>query len=124
MKRLPYRSLYADLRWHGTHGIRLKALKRDLYTCQRCGCSLVTTNRHHPQAAVVNHKVPHKGDPALFFDLNNCESACKSCHDALIQREEKRMYTIGCDADGRPVDPTHPWNVRTDKNTTGGTVAS
>lgn len=106
-----YRHLYSDKRWHGARGIRLKALKRDLYTCRRCGCSLVTTNRHHPQAAVVNHKTPHKGDPKLFFDLNNCESACKSCHDALIQREEARGYTIGSALDGQPVDPAHPWNL-------------
>lgn len=106
-----YKHLYRDSRWHGPHGIRLQALKRDLYTCERCGCSLVTTNRHHPQAAVVNHKVPHKGDPALFFDLSNCESACKSCHDALIQREEVRGYSIGSRLDGQPVDPLHPWNA-------------
>lgn len=112
MKRLPYRSLYADLRWRGPHGIRHQALARDLYTCQRCGCLLVTTNRHHPQAAVVNHKTPHKGDPTLFFDLQNTESVCKNDHDALIQREEARGYTIGSNIDGRPVDSLHPWNVR------------
>lgn len=107
-----YKHLYRDKRWHGPHGVRLQALVRDLYTCQRCDCLLVTTNRHHPRAAVVNHKVQHKGDPVLFFDVENCEAACKTCHDALIQREEKRGYVIGSDIDGRPVDPAHPWNRR------------
>lgn len=83
---------------------------RDNYTCRRCGCLLVTGNRHHPRAAVVNHIKPHKGDPELFFDLENTESVCKADHDTLIQREEARGYTIGSGLDGRPVDPRHPWN--------------
>lgn len=106
-----YKHLYLDKRWHGLNGIRRQALARDLYICCRCGCLLVTNDRHDPRAAVVNHKIPHKGDPALFFDLENTESVCKQDHDALIQREEKRGYDIGCDVDGRPVDPVHPWNA-------------
>lgn len=105
-----YRHLYMDSRWRGPHGIRRQALKRDGYTCKRCGCILVEGNRHHPQAAVVNHKVKHRGDAALFFDLANTESVCKSDHDALIQKEEARGYMIGSDINGRPVDPAHPWN--------------
>ena len=105
-----YRKLYRDKRWCGPHGVRQQALLRDLYTCQRCTRLLVTSNRQHPRAAVVNHKKPHKGDEALFFDLENAEAVCKSCHDALIQKEEARGYAIGNDINGRPVDPDHPWN--------------
>jgi 5-methylcytosine-specific restriction endonuclease McrA len=105
-----YRRLYRDPRWCGPHGVRQQSLLRDLYTCQRCNCLLVSGNRHHPRAAVVNHKKPHKGDEVLFFDLDNTEAVCKSCHDALIQKEEARGYTIGSDINGRPVDPQHPWN--------------
>jgi hypothetical protein len=43
-----YRKLYRDKRWCGPHGIRQQALLRDLYTCQRCTCLLVTGNRHQP----------------------------------------------------------------------------
>lgn len=105
-----YRHLYLDKRWRGPHGIRRQALRRDLYTCQRCGCIVIEGNRHHPRAAVVNHKTPHKGDPVLFFDLANTETVCKQDHDTLIQREEARGYKIGADLDGRPLDPHHPWN--------------
>lgn len=107
-----YRRLYKDLRWRGPQGIRRQALLRDLYTCQRCGCVLIEGNRHHPRAAVVNHKKPHRGNPTLFFDLNNTESVCKQDHDALIAKEEARGYVVGSDIDGRPVDPEHPWNNR------------
>ncbi|MGN6549746.1 MAG: HNH endonuclease [Pararhizobium sp.] len=102
-----YRALYHGTAWRH---LRQQALARDFFTCQRCGSLLVTGNRHHPQAAVVNHKRPHKGDTALFFDLANLESVCKACHDALIQREEARGYVIGCDLAGRPLAPDHPWN--------------
>src|SRR4051812_11761898 len=105
-----YRKLYKDLRWCGPHGIRKQALKRDLYTCQRCQCLVIEGDRHHPRAAVVNHKIKHKGDPSLFFDLANCESTCKSCHDGLIQKEEARGILIGSDINGRPVDRNHAWN--------------
>ena len=32
-------------------------------------------------ATVTDHIVPHKGDPALFWDPNNRQSLCKRCHD-------------------------------------------
>jgi 5-methylcytosine-specific restriction protein A len=63
------------------------------------------------EADTVNHRTPHRGDWRLFIDPANHESVCKACHDGLIQREEARGYRIGCDADGRPIDESHPWNV-------------
>ncbi|WP_442580732.1 hypothetical protein ACSBOB_01645 [Mesorhizobium sp. ASY16-5R] len=105
-----YRALYADPRWCGPHGIRKQAFLRDLYTCKRCDCIVIEGNRHHPQAAVAHHKVKHRGDPKLFFDLENVETVCKRDHDTLIQREEARGYVIGSDINGRPLDPQHPWN--------------
>ncbi|BCH32622.1 hypothetical protein MesoLjLc_45520 [Mesorhizobium sp. L-8-10] len=105
-----YHHLYKDPRWCGPGGIREQALVRDLFICRRCGCLLVTGKPHHPRAAVVNHKRPHRGDPALFFNLENTESVCKSDHDAIIQREEARGYRIGSDINGRPLAPDHPWN--------------
>ncbi len=105
-----YRHLYKDQRWCGPHGIRRQAFLRDGYTCQRCQCIVVMRDRHHPSAAVAHHKVKHRGDPKLFFDLSNVETVCKSDHDKLIQKEEARGYVIGSGIDGRPVDPLHPWN--------------
>lgn len=33
------------------------------------------------KATVVDHKVPHRGDPALFWDESNWQALCKPCHD-------------------------------------------
>ncbi|MBM3114561.1 HNH endonuclease [Jeongeupia naejangsanensis] len=39
-------------------------------------------------ANVVDHVVPHRGDQTLFWDTNNWQPLCKSCHDAKTARED------------------------------------
>ena len=59
-------------------------------------------------ARVVNHREPHRGDLALFFDPANLQSVCASCHDGPIQRiEAAGGVSPRVDADGWPVDPRH-----------------
>jgi|TARA_B100001057_G_scaffold467724_1_gene526144 hypothetical protein len=56
----------------------------------------------------VHHLKAHRGDLELFFDLNNLQAVCKSCHDGAIQSVEARGYDTAIGADGWPVDPKHP----------------
>ena len=63
-------------------------------------------------ATVVDHKVPHKGDPELFWDAeNNWQGLCATDHSAAKQEQEKSGTIRGCDVHGRPLDPAHPWNL-------------
>jgi 5-methylcytosine-specific restriction protein A len=62
------------------------------------------------RATVVDHKQPHRGDTRLFFDPSNLQSLCKPHHDSNKQREERHGIAPGCDEDGNPIDPRHPWN--------------
>ena len=39
------------------------------------------TNSVLTPATVVDHIVPHRGDHALFWDEQNWQPLCKSCHD-------------------------------------------
>lgn len=39
-------------------------------------------------ATVVDHKVPHRGDQAVFWDETNWQSLCKPHHDGEKQRQE------------------------------------
>ena len=39
-------------------------------------------------ATVVDHKVPHRGDMALFWDPSNWQSLCKTCHDQKTARDD------------------------------------
>lgn len=41
-------------------------------------------------ATVVDHIVPHHGDQALFWDADNWQPLCKSCHDRRKQSEERQ----------------------------------
>lgn len=43
-------------------------------------------------ATVVDHIIPHKGDKDLFWDKNNWQSLCKSCHDRKTQLEDRGSW--------------------------------
>ncbi len=61
-------------------------------------------------ATVVDHVEPHRGDMVLFWDPKNRQSLCEPCHNRHKQRLEKSGTVSGCDIDGLPIDPTHPWH--------------
>lgn len=75
-------------------------------------------------ADVVDHIVPPKladaiasGDHAviaaaraLFWDTKNWQSLCKFHHDSTKKRLEISGKRVGCDINGRPLDPNHHWN--------------
>jgi 5-methylcytosine-specific restriction protein A len=84
----PWRNWYKTVRWEK---LRREAFARDLYTCTRTG-ELCAGTGHAPNAPVANHKTPHKGDPSLFWDIDNIETVTKRVHDTIIQAEERRMH--------------------------------
>lgn len=49
--------------------------------CERNGKTIVAT--------VVDHRTPHRGDPALFWDPTNWQSLCQPHHDVDKQRMER-----------------------------------
>ncbi|MGX1196377.1 HNH endonuclease [Parvibaculum sp. MBR-TMA-1.3b-4.2] len=61
-------------------------------------------------ATVVNHRIPHRGDWQLFIDPANHESACKHCHDSIIQQIERLGYSTEVNERGEYIDPMHPSN--------------
>lgn len=60
-------------------------------------------------AGIVDHIKPHRGDRNLAFDPENLQSLCKPCHDRHAQSKDRGLPVAGCDADGWPLDPAHPW---------------
>jgi 5-methylcytosine-specific restriction enzyme A len=38
-------------------------------------------------STAVDHIVPHRGDPVLFWDEANWQGLCKPCHDGKTARE-------------------------------------
>lgn len=37
---------------------------------------------------MVDHITPHKGDRGLFWDRNNWQALCKTCHDTKTAAED------------------------------------
>ena len=69
--------------------LRLKVLERDSYICRQTGVLLI--GKHPaPDSPVVDHIIPHRGDPALFWDEGNLQSVSKAWHDSTKQRLERR----------------------------------
>lgn len=48
-------------------------------------------------ATEVDHMIPHKGDPELFWDLDNLQALCHRCHSRKTAREDGGF--------GRPATP-------------------
>jgi 5-methylcytosine-specific restriction endonuclease McrA len=61
-------------------------------------------------ASVADHVIPHRNDPALFFNAGNLQSLCKRCHDAHKQRLEKSGRVIGASLTGEPINPHTRWH--------------
>lgn len=81
----PWRAWYKTARWQK---LRLDVLSRDGWTCQKTGVALVG-KYPAPNSPVVDHIIPHRGDPDLFWDQANLQAVSKQYHDSEKQRLEK-----------------------------------
>lgn len=51
-------------------------------------------------ATVVDHRIPHKGDQALFWDTGNWQSMCKAHHDRKTAAEDGGFGNRRCSENG------------------------
>ena len=54
---------------------------RDLFLKRHPLCAKCLLKGKVTPATVVDHKIPHRGDKRLFWDMSNWQSLCKGCHD-------------------------------------------
>ena len=82
--------------------VRHQALKRDNYTCEKCGVKCLGKKRGAP-APNVDHIVPRKKDPSRELDLSNLRTLCRACHSRITAADNhgRTMPEIGLD--GFPV---------------------
>lgn len=73
-KKPEYHKMYNNARWDT---LRARVLHDEPF-CVEC--------KH--LATVVDHIVPHRGDQKLFYDRNNLQALCKTCHDRKTARGE------------------------------------
>lgn len=84
----PYKHLYNSIHW--------QRLRKQVLNQQPLCVECMKVKRIAP-ATVVDHIKPHKGNEKLFFDINNLQPLCKSCHDRKTAKEDgrwkRKVYT-------------------------------
>lgn len=102
------RPIMYDARWH-------KA--RRMYLASNPLCAECMRRGRVTAAAVVDHIVPHKNNPALFWQEDNWQSLCTKHHNKKTASEDGGFgnkpgnKSLGaCGIDGFPLNPNHPWN--------------
>ena len=51
-------------------------------------CAVCMKQGRYTKTTVVDHIIPHRGDPKLFWDRSNWQSLCKPCHDKKTLTED------------------------------------
>jgi 5-methylcytosine-specific restriction enzyme A len=72
------------------------------------------------EARYVDHQTEVSDDPSdwNFFNEAGLVPLCPACHalktaderDRRLGRKSRPRYLRGCDVNGDPLDPLHPWN--------------
>lgn len=70
-KRPSWQKIYHTARWRKTRELFLQ----DHPFCEECH-----RNGDITLANVVDHKIPHRGNERLAWDVNNFAALCQSCH--------------------------------------------
>ena len=96
---VPYGCMYcedhAQLHFRDTKSTKEKGynhrwqLVRKAYLHSHPLCVLCQAVGRLTPATVVDHIVPHRGDPILFWDESNWQALCKSCHDHKTMTEDR-----------------------------------
>lgn len=71
------RRWYATVRWFR---LRRRVLEAAAQTCTACG--------HVESTLDIDHVTPHRGDPRLFWALDNLQALCKACHSRKTTRDQ------------------------------------
>ena len=69
-------------RWQKASAAFLRA--HPLCQCQDCQEGKLRTRA----SQVTDHRIPHRGDMALFWDSSNWQAMAKECHDRKTARED------------------------------------
>ncbi len=62
--------------------------ERDRFLNENPLCVECMKEKRIKPATVVDHRIPHKGDPVLFWDKTNWQGLCKKHHDIKTATED------------------------------------
>ena len=66
--------------------------------CTAAGKTVLATDVDHMNGASDNR-------------IDSLQPLCHSCHSRKTARDQGKNVAVGCDVDGWPLDPHHPWNA-------------
>jgi 5-methylcytosine-specific restriction protein A len=93
----PWDHLYWTSRWkHKTSGLRIRCLEKAAFTC----ADPFGIGGRHDLASHADHIVDHLGDLKLFYDPNNLQALCPSCHS-------KKTMATRSSHPSKPIQPPH-----------------
>lgn len=84
----PWRAWYKTAEWRA---LRLKILERDGYRCRATGVPL-HGKYPDPDSPVIDHIIPHLGDPRLFWDESNLQAISRAYHDSQKKAQERAQF--------------------------------
>ena len=58
----------------------------------------------------VDHIENNLTDYSDINELWNLQGLCDSCHSLKTAQDLGKNVSLGCDLNGEPIDPRHPWN--------------
>ena len=64
-------------------------------------------------------EVDHADNRTENNSRDNLIPACKSCHSEKTAAEAEGRMMKGCDVNGWPIDPRHPWNATENRQSVG-----
>ncbi|MEA3342336.1 MAG: HNH endonuclease signature motif containing protein, partial [Chloroflexota bacterium] len=70
--------------------LRQLVLKRDNYTCQKCGATTETAQLH------VHHIIPYTQNKMQANDPDSCITFCKECHKKVHQQDGCKYSDLSC----------------------------
>ena len=59
---------------------------------------------------VVATEVDHCDNDSTNDDPSNHQALCHDCHSLKTHLDQGHNVYLGCDVNGMPLDPSHPWN--------------
>ena len=101
---MPNTAFHGSSEWK--HARRVARITAN-YTCARCGAYLPGKGKLH-----VHHRKPVAKSMALALEPLNFQVLCPECHNIVEPRSSSPRIKSACDVDGRPLDPSHPWNLK------------
>ena len=97
----PIPRLYDSVRWRKARSYYL-AINPLCIMCLRVG--------RERRATVVDHIRDHGGDYGLFWDQDNWQGLCPTCHSGAKRIQSAHGYSQAAGLDGLPIDSGHPWS--------------